>query len=616
MIGRRIPRLGRTAAAGLLAAGCVSSSAGLDAQVAAPVDPGFTRVVYAFEVRDSAGTVLEHPFLGGLNIPRPQLIDIDGDGDLDLFLQEYSDHLMFFENVGTATQPQFVWRTDQYADLAVGEWYRFVDFDRDGDLDLLAEHPFSLIRYYRNEGGTTHAQWVVAADTLKDVDGQPIFSDRQNIPNATDIDCDGMMDLFIGRLTGTVMRYEEVGKDATGIPRFRLLTDRFENIEIVAQIGSRHGANTMAMVDIDDDGDEDFFWGDFFEPGVLFIENTGTCQSPALQGRPVPYPIGSPIKTSGYNAPAFGDIDGDGDVDLFIGVLGGAFNPNLTTVDNLIYLENQGGHRFITRTTRLIRGIDEGSESVPSVVDWDGDGDLDLILTNKIDPHNLQSSRMYLYENTGSARSPSLRWKGPLDFVGSYHYVPAFADLDGDGDQDMILGTWRASLALYRNVGTTRAPRFTLEDSTFVTITRGSNAAPALVDIDGDGDFDLFVGEASGAINFYRNEGSATEPRFTLVSDTYDDIDVGRRSFPAFVDLDADGDFDMVVGSEADGLFLYRNTGTRFAPAFVLDPSWRVPAPPFATPVFADLDGDGDPDLLTGGIGGGVMYFENGRVRR
>jgi hypothetical protein len=93
------------------------------------------------------------------------------------------------------------------------------------------------------------------------------------------------------------------------------------------------------------------------------------------------------------------------------------------------------------------------------------------------------------------------------------------------------------------------------------------------------------------------------------VSDEYQDIDVGRRSAPVFVDLDGDGDYDMVVGTESDGLVVFRNTGSRTEPRF--EPTDPLPFDVFAysAPVFADLDDDGDLDVLVGGIGGGVLYF-------
>jgi len=557
------------------------------------------------------GTPFGQPFLGGFNIPRPQLIDIDGDGDDDLFVQDVSGSVMYFERVDDPDMP-FVWRTDRYEDLEIGEWYRFVDLDRDGDADLLAEEPFSYVRYYRNEGTPTAPAFELAADTLKDTAGDPIFSDRQNIPNATDIDCDGNIDLMIGRLEGTLARYEETGLDANGVPRFAHVTDRFEDIEIVAQLGSKHGANTMAFGDIDSDGDEDLFWGDFFEPGILLLENTGTCQSPNLRREPESFPTDDPLRTSGYNAPTVGDVDGDGDQDLIVGVLGGAFNPNTTTVDNLHYIEQVTAGTFAKRTSRFISTIDVGSESVPVFVDLDGDGDQDILLGNKIEQDDPQNGALYRFVNEGRPGAPDYRMAGEVDLGGGYHLVPAFGDLDGDGDLDAIVGTWGDEVRLHVNEGADGSIALTLADSAVVTLTRGRNATPTLGDVDGDGDLDLFLGESSGTLNFYENTGSATNLELTLVSDEFGDFDVGRRSLPVLYDIDGDGDLDLVVGSESEGLRLFRNTGTPSAPSFVDEGALPIPHFGFSAPAFGDVDGDGDHDLLLGGGSGGLHIYLNG----
>ncbi len=485
--------------------------------------------------------------------------------------------------------------------------------DGDGDHDLLAEEPFSYIRYYRNDGSPAEPRFVLAEDTLRTVDGEPLFSDRQNIPNATDIDCDGAVDLFVGRLTGTVTRYEAVEAGAA-VPVFRLVTERFSDIEIVANQMIRpvppslHGANTMDFADHDGDGDVDLFWGDFFEAGLLLLENTGTCAEPAISNRPVPFPPGDPLRTTGYNAPAVADLNGDGRPDMLMGVLGGAYNPTRSAHENL-YLLMQGEAGFELRTRTYLDQLDAGSESVPAFIDDDGDGDLDLLIGSKIEPDDPETARVHRLENTGSATSPAYRRTEPPAMRGGYHYAPEPGDLDGDGRDDLLLGTWNDGVLHYRNTGRPGAARWELVDSPLVELTRGSNTTPALGDLDGDGDLDLVVGEASGALNFYRNAGTPSAARFELVSDEWLGVDAGRRSHPELVDLDGDGDLDVVVGAEDGRLRVLRNTGTPRAPRLEEERAEALPSFPFAAPAFADLDGDGAPELVMGGLSGGLVYY-------
>ena len=613
--------LRRCAAALLLAGGCASggTTADRDAPRATATAAGdLVRHVAPFPVLDAAGRPYSQPFLGGFDVPRPQFIDIDGDGDRDLFVQERSDELMFFENTGSVAEPRYEWRTDRYADLSIGEWNRFVDLDGDGDMDLLAEQPFSYIRYYRNDGSASEASFVLAADSLHDVDGEPIFSDRQNIPSITDIDCDGRLDLFLGRVDGTITLYtRSLGGD---VPRFEFVTDRFQGIEIIGQVvggppSMRHGANAMAFGDFDGDEDLDFFWGDYFEPGVLYIANTGGC-SPSLRDtpRPVPVAMESPVATSGYNMPVPVDFDEDGDLDLFLGVLGGAFNPNRTAADNFWYLEHTDAGLDV-RTRRFIDGIDIGSESIPAFADIDGDGDLDLLVGNKIDPSRLsapQSARLYVFRNTGSATAPAFQLADTLDLATAFHYAPAPGDLDGDGDLDMLLGTWNDGVLYLRNEGTPQSPEWVQDTTATVRLPRGGNATPALIDIDADGDLDLFVGEASGEVNFFRNVGSAQAPAFELVTESFLELDAGRRSIPAFADIDADGDMDLFIGAEDGTVRLWRNTGTATEFSFEEDPAAALDLHSMASPAFADLDGDGVLELIAGGLGGGLVYYAGG----
>ena len=532
---------------------------------------------------------------------------------MDLFVQERTDELMFFENVGTPAAPAFTWRTDRFASLSIGEWNRLFDFDDDGDVDILAETPFSYVRYYRNDGTPSEAAFVLETDSVRTAGGDALFSDRQNIPAIVDLDCDGRLDLFLGRVDGTVMHYE-AGQAAGigGFPSFGLVSERFEDIEIVGQLGTaRHGANALRFADVDDDGDPDLLWGDYFEPAVLLIENTGSCARPSLRSEPVLLETaeGDSLESSGYNDVEPVDLDADGDLDLLMGVLGGAFNPNKTASDNLWYYENVEGQGLTLTTQRFLQGIDVGSESIPVVTDYDADGDLDLLVSNKLDASNLNASRLLYFENRGTPTAPELHLADTMDLGRVFHYAPAFGDLDGDGDQDMLLGNWSKNLQLLWNTGSATDPRYELADSTYLSLTRGSNAAPALGDLDGDGDLDLIVGEASGALNYYENQGSPTEPSFVLVSDEYADIDTGRRSFPSFVDVDADGDLDLLLGRETGGAVLYRNESSGGALALVHDPTFEIDLPPVSTPVMVDFDGDGRLDVIAGGTAGGVRLL-------
>ncbi len=602
----------------LTAGGCASTGAPsavpaptAESGPAAPLGPPrFIRDMTSIPVEDEQGRPYPLPFLGGFDHPRPQLVDIRGTGLPDLFLQEYTGDLALFFRRGSGDSLQWEWQTNKYQDLDIGEWYRFADVDGDSLPDLFAESKVSYIRYYHNAGTRGHPRFVMVADTVKDVTGTPIYADRQNIAQFADLDCNGKMDMTLGRVDGTIARYELESLDAHGSPQFRLLTDRFEDIQIIGQRASKHGANTLAVADLDGDGDVDILWGDFFEPGLLWLRNIGSCQRLNFHSERIAFPPDTPLETSGYNAPAFGNLRGLGKLDLVVGVLGGAFNPVKSSRDNLYELDQTGPLAWTVRTTRLLNAIDLGSESVPDLADLDGDGDLDLVIGTKIEPDDLRQGGLYWFENTGTRTAPAFRLRGRIPVRPAFHYAPAFADLDGDGRPDMILGQFRASLAYYHNDGMVDGqPRFTLMDSTVAELPHGSNGVPALQDIDGDGDADLFVGESSGRVLFFRNEGTPGAPRFTLVSDDLLGEKLGRRVAPRFADLFGDGRPSLIVGTERGAPAIYRNSGGGTTPHFVRDSTVTLELPPYSVPVFADLHGTGRLEILSGGAGGGISYF-------
>ena len=89
------------------------------------------------------------------------------------------------------------------------------------------------------------------------------------------------------------------------------------------------------------------------------------------------------------------------------------------------------------------------------------------------------------------------------------------------------------------------------------------------IDIDSDGDQDLFIGSSSGKLHYYNNIGTSTNFNFELVTDSYFDIDIGSRSSPDFIDIDSDNDYDLILGSYNQNLDIFRNIGDSSNPDFL-----------------------------------------------
>ena len=181
--------------------------------------------------------------------------------------------------------------------------------------------------------------------------------------------------------------------------------------------------------------------------------------------------------------------------------------------------------------------------------------------------------------------------------------TPTFADIDHDGDQDAFVGDGFGGLYFYRNTGTAINPTFAAAIKNPFGFNNASfYTRPDFVDIDNDGDLDAFVGNFDGITQFYRNTGTLTNPAFAAaVNNPFGLGDVGLQASPIFVDIDNDGDQDAFIGNLAGNILFSRNTGTVSAPAFaaaITNPFGLTNVGAQANPAFLDSDGDGDLDLL------------------
>ena len=265
-----------------------------------------------------------------------------------------------------------------------------------------------------------------------------------------------------------------------------------------------------------------------------------------------------------------------------------------------------------------------------TMADIDNDGDTDLFVMGYDDSYN---SAVFYMENIGTPTSPSFEdpTENPfnLQTTGIYITTGTFADIDNDGDLDFFTGTYYdnidGSLYFFENSGTFNAPSFEspeLNPFGFVPTTTAS--IPEFADIDGDGDLDLFVGADYGTIQFFENTGSSVAAIFGTPEIAPFGITSppGAYSFMDFADMDGDGDLDLMMGSIADyysylaNFYFEENTGTATAPAFdndlVQDPFGLEPVETYYTiPSLADIDGDGDLDLFSSASENGIFFFEN-----
>ena len=529
--------------------------------------------------------------------PSPEPVDIDGDGDADLFAGTEGKDLVFFENTGSATAPMFGPPTFQPFDLArpyYGAHLAFADVDGDGDFDAFLTEDSRPKKLIVNTGTPTFPEFALPTPE-PDQFGFPYLTYGAS-PALADIDGDGDLDGFVGQYEGYTVQVHNAGT-ATN-PKFGP-----GNPFGIGTEGSAYPAN-VAVVDIDGDSDLDLFVGGNSTGYIRFWENTGTSlQADFARVRESAFGlVGAPP----YAAPTFGDIDGDGDLDALVGG-DSSFAVFLNTGTPLAPAFGP-----LTEDPFGLQGIGPGGTDgpLPRLVDIDADGDLDLLAGR---------SELSLLENTGTSVAPSFAppVDDPFGLILGFRPGTDFADVDGDGDLDAIIGDTYGDLSFAENTGAASAPAFAAPQAQALGLGHVFYyAGAALGDIDGDGDFDLFVGTKYGIVAFQENTGTSSTPAFStgvhnlfLIPEVYD----GYAS-PMLADIDGDGDFDVFVGDSDGETNFFENTGSATDPRLAsptLNPFGIATSPYRLHLSFVDVDGDGDLDLFLSD-NDGVVFQENG----
>ncbi|CAE8677702.1 unnamed protein product [Polarella glacialis] len=457
----------------------------------------------------------------------PFAVDWDGDGDIDLIVSDVYRHIFFFERNADASLIERTGSSNPFDGIDFG-WNAApcaVDWDGDGDIDLLASNSDGRIQFFER---SANASLIERTGSSNPFDGIDVGWNAA--PCA--VDWDGDIDLLVGNQDGRIFFFERAA-DAKLIGR----TGRSNPF-----YGINAGDNASPFaVDWDGDGDIDLLASNS-DGRIQFFERSANAWLIEQTGNSNPF---DGIDVGWYFAPCAVDWDGDGDIDLLVGNWDGRVQFFERTADASL-VERPGSNPFVR--------IDVGRSARPFAVDWDGDGDIDLLVGNKGDIDLNASNpdgRIQFFERTADAslieRTGS---SNPFDGIDvGWNAAPCVVDWDGDGDIDLLVGNSDGRIEFFERSANASLIERTGSSNPFDGIDVGWNAAQFAVDWDEDGDIDLLVGSQDGRIYFFERTANASLIERTGSSNPFDGIDVGYDAAQFAVDWDGDGDIDLLVGN-------------------------------------------------------------------
>jgi hypothetical protein len=469
--------------------------------------------------------------------------DINGDGDLDLVCGNSEQCDALYLNEGGGLSPTPAWSSELSAlthSIALG------DLDGDGDLDLVCGDYNDSNVLYVNEGGM--------------LSGTPAWSSE--LISATtsialgDLDGDGDLDVFCGKpYQGNTLYLNECPALST------TPASSSDDPHLPTQ--------SVALGDLDGDGDLDLVCGNSNQSNTVYKNEQDVA------GKLEMTPFWSSEPSNDTYAVAFGDINGDGYLDLVCG--------NFMQKD--VMYKNEGGIRLSPTPAWESERLEANHTYAVALGDIDGDGDLDLVCGRSIETDAL-------YRNEAGALQTSPDW---ISEAAEGTYAVALGDVDGDGDLDLFCGSRHGQNHLYRNEEGVLSP-----SPTWWSGPNNVTHDIALGDIDGDGYLDLVCGNVTSN-TLYLNDGGA----LPTLPDWYSDAEETTTAV-ALGDVDGDGDLDLVCGNANESNTLYRNDAGMLSRTPV---AWSPEAINTNSIALGDLDGDGDLDLVCGNLNGASTFY-------
>ena len=566
---------------------------------------------------------------------------------------------------------------DITVDLGVGlwAWPLPMDYDNDGDMDLLVscrDVPFNGLWFFENISGEAFPVFeppIRVGEPLRDIqvsyiDGKPRFlQPGHEIPDITNPTAQNPVALFPA--------------------------DTFQTLH------NKIRFNQWKYVDYENDGDldivvgiqdgEDYGWDNAFDENgvwvngplhgfVYLIENVGGTYE--LKGKILAG--GKPIDVYGSPSPNFADFDNDGDLDIICGEFLDKFTwfENIGTRENPVYAEG----RYLQNDQGIIKMDLE--MIIPVALDWDNDGDIDLIVGD-------EDGRVAYIENTGIVKNNMPVFLDPVYFKQKPQYLkfgalatPFSVDWDDDGDEDLICGNSAGYIGFIENLDGGDPPSWAapvlLEDENGVIRLQagesGSIQGPceakwgyttlSVADWNHDGLKDIIVNSIWGKVIWYENIGEKGNPRLSNAKPVVvhwpgeapkpewnwwhpepNTLATQWRTTPTAIDWNKDGLTDLIM-LDHEGFLSYferydSQNGLYLKPGkrnFISEPgqydrkntvvdntpgSLRLNTDKYGSSgrrklAFGDWDGDGNTDIIINSINAAFIENEgtaNGQVR-
>jgi len=526
------------------------------------------------------GNALELAWSGGQNNAQFSEIDVDFDGDMDLFVFDRShDQVRVFRQDQLNGQHYYVADPAAFLKFPPGLRYRAycADYNLDGKNDLFC-YTIGGLRVYKNTGNSTIGlQWEQYNNYITSNYNGPelnLYISSADIPAIIDVEGDGDLDILTYHISGEYLQYHqnqsqelyghsdslifELKNSCWGGYREDVTTNgvflfdtsgpcngsNVPNPESPREESPKaHAGSTVLALDYDHSGVLDLILGDVSYTNLMLLINGGS--SPNSNSDMISMNTNFPSNTTPVNMQLFPagfyvDVDFDGVKDLIV-------TPNANNVSenetSILFYKNTGANNqanFIYQTKAFLQNemIEHGTASSPQLVDLNGDGLQDLVVSNfyAYKANALKESRVAYYQNTGTLAEAKFTLVD-VNFLNlaqanlGLRLFPCFGDLNGDGKQDMILGLENGTVAYYQNnssgsTPTFSAPVFNYTDQSGGLISAGQYASPQLFDLNKDGKLDLLLGVKTGEVKYYENVGTTTNPSFLLVNDSLGMMDV------------------------------------------------------------------------------------------